>query len=165
MEERISQMVVLLDEECQVYSHLLELARKKQQFLIGGQLTELEQLLSQEQEALKAATVLEEERYALQCDLAQLYGSQPGELTVTALAELAGHSYGPRLKESQHHLVKLVNDLSALNQSSAELIQQSLAYINFTMDAVAGATFPAAYNRDGSRKKRQVGLRFFNRQV
>lgn len=162
--ERLGTMVKLLGDEAALYGDLVDLAREKQRALVGGRLSDLERILAREQDLLKSVAEVEEARYALQCDLASCFGVTPGELTVTRLAEAVGSSYGPLLLEKQQALVGLINELTALNQANAELIQQSLAYIAFTMDALAGEA-SATYGDDGRRQRGPVSLRLFNRRA
>lgn len=163
-DERLETMVRLLGDEAALYERLLSLAKGKQAALVAGKLQELERILGEEQELLRAVAEVEETRYALQCDLARAFGVTPGELTVTRLAEAVGPSFGPSLMAKQQTLVGLINELTATNQTNAELIQQSLAYIAFTLDAVTGAGASATYGGDGRRQRGPVSLRFFNRQ-
>lgn len=163
-DERLSTMVGLLETERGLYERLSQLARRKQDVLVRGQLPELELVLEEEKAALLTVADLEEERYALQCDLARGFGFDPTGLTVSRLAEMAGPVYGPRLRESQQSLVRLINELSAANQCNAELIQQSLAYINFTMDLLTGGSV-ASYGDRGERRKVPLRDKFFSRRA
>lgn len=148
-DERLSTMVGLLETERGLYERLSQLARRKQDVLVHGRLPDLELILEEEKAALATIADIEEERYALQCGLAREFGLQPSDLTVSRLANMAGPVYGPRLRESQQSLVRLINELSAINQCNAELIQQSLAYINFTMDLLVGGSTPSYGERGG----------------
>lgn len=161
---RLSTMVGLLETERGLYERLSQLARQKRDVLVRGQLPDLELVLEEEKAALAAVADLEEERYALQCSLARELGYDPADLTVGRLADMAGSVYGPRLRENQQSLVRLINELSAANQCNAELIQQSLAYINFTMDLLAGASV-ASYGDRGERRKLPLRDRFFSRRA
>lgn len=162
--ERLATMVRLLGEEVALYGELVGLAREKQRALVGGKLSDLERVLNREQELLRTVAEVEEARYALQCDLASYYGMTPGELTVTRLAEAVGSEYAPLLTEKQQALAGLIGELTVLNQANAELIQQSLAYIAFTMDALTGEA-GATYGGDGRRQRGPASLRLFSRHA
>lgn len=163
-EERLARMLSLLEAERRLYEELSGLARRKREILIQGRLAELEGLLEEEKGALKGVADVENERFALQCDLAQELGLEPAELTVSRLAEAAGPEYGPRLRESQQALVSLIDDLSTINLCNSELIQQSLAYVNFAMDLLAGGT-AGGYGRRGERKRPGPRLNVFSRHA
>lgn len=162
-EDRLSTMVGLLETERGLYERLSQLARQKQDVLVRGRLSDLELVLEEEKAVLSTVAEIEEERYALQCGLARELGLEATDLTVGRLAELAGATFGPRLRENQQSLVRLINELSATNQCNADLIQQSLAYINFTMDLLAGASM-ASYGDRGERRKVPLRDRFFSRR-
>lgn len=160
-ESQIEMMLTFLEAEGRLYGDLCSLARRKQEILIAGEMEELERLVAAEQAALAEVSRLEEERYALQCQLAAAWGLQPAELTVSRLAELAGPQHGPRLGEAQRRLVALIDDLSTLTLCNAELIEQSLAYLRYTMDLLGGGR-AAIYDRRGGRRG-AAGLNRFNR--
>ncbi len=162
-DKRLTAMAGLLDEEGRLYGRLLDLARQKQRALVDGRLGDLEAVLEEEQRVLHTVAGLEEERYALQCDLAKQFGCAPGEMTVSRLAEAAGGPHGARLRERQQALVALIHDLSAVNQCNTELIQQSLAYVNFAIDTLAGGAAPT-YGEAGQRRRSQA-LRLFNKRA
>lgn len=162
--ERLIAMSRFLQEEHRLYGRLMELACGKQKVLVEGRLDDLENLVQEEQAVLKSVAALEEDRYALQCDLALTFGVSPSELTVTRLAEIAGPAHGPSLQEAQQQLVKLIHELSAINQSNQELIQQSLAYISFAMDTVTGISSAPTYGKEGRRHRTRPALNIVNRK-
>ncbi len=163
-EGQLERMLALLEAEHRLYSDLCALARRKQEILIRGQLDELERLLGEEKAALADVSRLEEERYALQCELAGQLGLQPAELTVSRLAELAGPFYGPRLSQVQQALVGLIDDLSTLSLCNAELIEQSLAYLNYALDLLSGGR-AGEYDRQGGRRPGAARLNLLNRRA
>lgn len=163
LDSSLTAMTELLDEQGGLYDRLLGLAQRKRKVLISGELGELEAVLGEEQSILKRIARLEEERYALQCDLAGQFGFKPGELTVSKLAELAGPVHGHRLRRCQQVLVGLIGELSAVNQCNSELIQQSLAYVNYAMDALVNGV-GQTYGESGKRERGQM-LRLFNKRA
>ncbi len=152
-EESLSEMLNLLEAERRLYEDLLGLARRKQEVLVEGRLSELEGLIEREKEALGGVAAVEEERFALQCRLAGALGLEPAELTVGRLAEVAGQPFGARLIQVQQALVTLIDDLSTLNQCNTEMIQQSLAYVDFVMGLLAGGRSAETYGRKGERPR------------
>lgn len=158
-EERLRAMIRFLQEESSLYRQLLEVAKEKQRVLVEGRFQSLGQVLEKEQKILRTVVGVEEERYALQCDLARLYGYSPGELTVSRLAETAG-KYGVALREKQRELTGIIQELSLVNQSNSELIQQSLAYIDFTLETLKGPSL--SYDRRGKKRRGGSSSRFFN---
>ncbi len=150
-EERLRVMVDMLGRETELYTELVELARAKQKILVDGEIPSLESVLFKERDLLRAISQVEEDRYALQCDLASDLGLSPGELTVGRLADMAGTPCGPVLRERQQRLAGLIQELSAVNQCNAELINQALAYVDFTLGALSGAREAAVYERSGRR--------------
>lgn len=160
----LERMLALLEAERRLYEDLYALARRKQDILVQGQFRDLERVLAQEKESLRAVSDVEGQRYALQCRLARDLGLEPAELTVSRLAELAGPPYGARLSEAQQSLVSLIDDLSAVNLCNAELIEQSLAYLHFALDLVAGGG-AGSYGRLGERQRPSPRSRLFNRHA
>lgn len=163
--QRLEAMSGLLEHETKLYAELLDLARQKRDTLINGQLGDLERLLISEQEILKEIATIEEDRYALQCDIARAWGKNPTEMTVSRLAEMADPAIGSRLKENQKKLVRLIHELSTVNQCNSELIQQSLAYINFAMETLAAGldNGAATYSGAGTRRRIRGAARFLNK--
>lgn len=149
----LSAMLDLLEAERRLYEDLSGLARRKQEVLVEGRLSELEGLIEREKETLRGVAAVEEERFALQCRLAGALGLEPAELTVTRLAESAGPPFGARLTQAQQALVGLIDELSTLNQCNTEMIQQSLAYVDFVMGLLAGGRSAETYGRRGERPR------------
>lgn len=150
--ERLEAMADMLAREADLYGELVGLARSKQKMLVDGEIASLESILVKERDLLRTISQVEEDRYALQCDLASDLDLSPGDLTVGRLADLAGPAYGALLRERQQRLAGLIQELSAVNQCNAELISQALAYVDFTLEALAGAGETVGYERSGRRQ-------------
>lgn len=161
----LERMESLLDRQLELYQSLVEMSHRKQQVLVRGDLQELESIIKAEQALLWQAGKLEESRLALQGELAASAGLKPEELDLSKLAELAGEPFASRYKSLQGCMVAIMDQLGAINRLNMELIEQSLSYINFSLELLSGAEAGETYTPAGKSPGRKDVTRLLDRKV
>jgi len=161
----LERMESLLNRQMELYQSLVEMSDRKQQVLVKGDLKELESIIKAEQALLWQAGKLEESRLALQGEMASAAGLKPEELNLSKLAELAGEPFASRYRALQGCMVGLMDQLGAINKLNMELIEQSLSYINFSLELLSGAEAGDTYTPAGKSPSRKVGTKLLDRKV
>lgn len=146
MKSAYEELLTLLQNQKNVYSELVDLSRKKQKPLIEGELTSLEVITRQEQVLIYQIGKLEEKREKCVVYLAE-QGGFDTSATLKELLPQVPEKLRPALKKTYEDLAVLLSELEKFNRENTDLIQQSLRFINFSVDIISGQTKPL-YNPD-----------------
>lgn len=135
MEPTIQELSRLLAGMIGIYRQLLLLSQQKQQELVKGSIDELAALVRQEEQLILRLSRLEEERYRCAEGLVALLGLPEGVTLGEILAAVPGEERQV-LEGQQDELVRLLDQMAALNRENVGLINQALRFVNSTMDAL-----------------------------
>lgn len=139
----LNQLLALMEEQGKVMADLTALSRKKSQVLVDGNIPELDILLRGEQALIWQMGRLEERRFQAQVALSRQLGIHASQLTLERLITLVSPEHGDRCKAVATHYGQVASELAQVNQLNTELIQQAMAYVDFSLQLL-GATAPAA---------------------
>lgn len=158
--ETLTRLGQVLAEQAQIYDALLELSLKKQQTLLQGGLGELEVAIKSEQALLWQAGRLEEARLSMQAQLAASLGRDSGSLTLGDLIEAVEEPFCTQYRDLQRDILGSMGKLQRINELNTQLIRQSLAFINYSLNLLVAST-PAGgtYNPSGQVVARERGNR------
>jgi flagellar biosynthesis/type III secretory pathway chaperone len=136
----IQGLIQSMDKLIQIHSTLLELSEQKVSILVTNQVDKLNQIVNKETSLIKRITELDHQRIEDINDFLILKGYKPNpNITVEDLTKLVVRIEDKQsLKESQRKLLAMIDKLKELNHLNQKLIEQSLAYIEFSMDLVLG---------------------------
>lgn len=123
-----------------VYTEMLALADFKKQAIMENDVDEIIKLLNRESKGMKTIEQLERERADAAYAFLQGHGVKSQlELTVTELSRLV---FDPeekkRLLDVQSRLSRILHQLKQKNELNQQLIQQSLEFIDFSLDMLTG---------------------------
>ena len=135
MDSTFDSLVVLLEGQKEIYSDLLSLGRTKQADLIKGSIEELDAVTRREENLIFQAGRLEEERYRCVGRLMEVNGCSQGA-PLREIIDMAPQEIKEKLEELHLDMVKILAELDRLNQENMKLIQQSLKFIQVTIEAV-----------------------------
>jgi len=129
----------------------------KKDLIINDKTTELSELTNKENAVVGKIQKLDKIRITLMNDITNVLG-QNARLTLTELSELMKNQpeyerlYGLTLRTQE-----TLDELKALNDQNRMLIENSLEYINFTVNVIRGQALPeqAIYDSSGE----EIGLR------
>lgn len=152
MEPILKDLIQLLDGLKGINGELLELGKKKQKELINGSLEAIEALTRQEEALIMQAGRLEKERNLCAGGLILRY-NLPENAGLTELITLGTPEEQRNMETLFHDLTQIIGELDKTNQENMNLIQQSLRYINFTVDVISQQTEKTTYAGDKSSKK------------
>jgi flagellar biosynthesis/type III secretory pathway chaperone len=141
IDRQAEKIIEILQKEQRYYKDLLELSNKKKSVIIGGQIPELEKIIKIEQNIIFDLGQLEkhrEEELQKLCGLMQLDSGS----TMTELSSLLPEQLAKLLKGLQQEMGSTIKELQSVNDINGQLIQQSLEYIEYTVNMIT-STGPA----------------------
>ncbi|HWI65845.1 MAG TPA: flagellar protein FlgN [Symbiobacteriaceae bacterium] len=165
--QRLSQLLATMEEQVKIMTDLDALSRKKSLLLVDGNLDELDILLRGEQALIWQMGKLEERRFTLQAELAAALRVHPSQLTLERLVASAPPEFGPRCQDVAERYGTTARALMEANQLNTELVQQAMAYADFSLQLL-GARSPATaqvYSAQGYRDQRDGKLRRLDNRV
>lgn len=165
--QRLNQLLAVMDEQVKIMSDLAHLSNKKSQVLVEGNLDELDILLRGEQALIWQMGKLEERRFTLQVQLAADLGIHSSQLTLERLLSAVSDDVSPRCREVAERYGETARTLAQANQLNTELVQQAMAYVDFSLQLL-GARSPATaqvYSSQGQRDAKDGKLRRLDNRV
>jgi flagellar biosynthesis/type III secretory pathway chaperone len=150
----LAELTRLLNQQKVLYEELLELAKEKQKILVKGSLEALDSLTKKEEALIFQAGKLEEQRYQCGRQVISLLGLKE-DVPLSEIKEKAPLEYKKPLETVLQELTGLFQDLTRLNEENTNLIQQSLRFVNFTMEVISQQSKPT-YTPDKDVKMEQI---------
>jgi flagellar biosynthesis/type III secretory pathway chaperone len=157
------KIIEILSKEHSYYKDLLELSNKKKSVVIEGKVSELDKIVRVEQNMIFDLGQLEkirEQELQKLCTALQLEGR-------TNVVELIKHlptHLSEQLKTLQKELGTTITDLQNANNINGELIQQSLDYIEYSVNMITsvGPVNSLYENIKGTNKGTENKKRLFD---
>lgn len=124
-----------------VHLTLLELAEQKKHALIHNQVEQLTQIVTKENKLLKRIGELDQQRVDAIGNFLIEKGYKPNpRVTVSDLTKIIFNAEEKRiLVESQKQLLATIRKLREHNELNQQMIEQSLAFINYSIDIMSGS--------------------------
>lgn len=149
MSEALQNLNDNLRGQVELYHELLTLEGHKKIALIKNNLHEIESITAQEESFIIRVNRLEEERFLWAEQIGRETGKPPEDLT---LAELAEHF--PILEGVRVDLDRVVVKLQAIHEINAQLLQQAMRIVEFTMGMMTHQE-SNTYTNPGQREKEE----------
>lgn len=165
--QSLNQMLTVMEEQTKIMSDLIALSRKKSEALVESKLEELDLLLRGEQALIWQMGRLEERRFQLQVEVARQLNLHPSQLTLERLLQSVPSDFQQKCQTVAEQYGASARELSEVNQLNTELIQQSMAFVDFSLQLL-GARGPAAaqvYSPRGHRNGQDGKLRRLDNRV
>lgn len=163
----LTQLLALMEEQVKVMADLTTLSKKKSQVLVDGKIDQLDVLLRGEQALMWQMGRLEERRFQAQMAVASQLGIHPSQLTLERLVNLVSTEQAARCREVAQLYGDAAGELTHVNQLNSELIQQAMAYVDFSLQLL-GASNPTAaqvYSPKGPRPGPDGKLRRLDNRI
>lgn len=154
MKPTCQELIAILQTQLKIYSQLMELGSQKREHLIKGSLEELNDVSKQEEYFIFQLGKLEEKREKCFSNLAKLGGFDQNSSLREIVAQLPQEEQG-QLEQIQEDFSALIEDLGQLNQENTSLIQQSLRFVNFSVDVLSQQSKPV-YNEENEVNIKQI---------
>lgn len=136
----IQQVVDSLDSLYEVHQEMLGISKHKQEAIVNNDVEKLIEVMNQESRCVKQIEQLEGEREkACQDFLLEKGIKSQLQLTVTELTRLAFDPVDKKaLQDAQAKLSSTLNELKRLNELNQKLIEQSLVFIDYSLELLGG---------------------------
>lgn len=144
MEAYFQKLVILLNGQKEIYEEILKIGQKKQEELIKGSMMALDEINKQEELLILQCGRLEEERYHCVQKLVKEYNLKEGILS--EILSVAPKPQEDELRKIVQEITAIIEALAKINQENMSLIQQSLHFINYSIEAISQPQESKTYN-------------------
>ena len=158
-----SGIIECLDRLLADYDSLLEIGLRKQKAIIEGNTSELQRVDALERQAAESSS-----RHESELVRAIAANAAPGcDITVTTvLGSIAGADDRTGIVQRRDRLAMLVRRVADVSRNNRELIEQSLAYVNYSLEMYTGETGDrATYNSASDRYQGPAGAGRYNIRI
>ncbi len=138
IDRQAEKIIEILQKEQTYYRDLLELSNKKKSIIIEGKIPDLEKIIKIEQNMIFDLGQLEKHREEELQKLCEIMKLNP-KSTVTELSSLLPEQLAKQLKKLQQEMGSTIKALQNANDVNGQLIQQSLEYIEYTVNMVTSS--------------------------
>ena len=137
----ISSLIDVLNEQTQYYGELILLSSQKKEAIIKNDINMLQSVNASESEMLGKTQRAEKSRIDLTKDISEVLNVKEEDLTLTKLAELiSGQPEQEALLEARDAIRGVVHELKELNDHNKVLLNNSVEYIEFSLNVMRSAT-------------------------
>ena len=129
-----------MEDMLSLHQLLLDVSEGKKQAIIANQVKDLAEWVSKESRLMKQVTAKQNLWRDTVAGLLVSLGRNPeNSMTIADIAALvAPNEGGHQLLSLQQQLLDIIHELKARNQSNQQLIEQSLAFINYSLELSSG---------------------------
>lgn len=164
--QRLNQLLAIMEEQTKIMGDLTALSKKKAEVLVDGNLDELDILLRGEQALVWQLGRLEERRFQQQREVAVQMGIHPSQLTLERLLKVVPEEYTDRCQAVAQQYGETAQQLTQVNQLNSELIQQAMAYVDFSLQLLGrAASGGQVYSPRGQRNQQDAKQRRLDNRV
>ena len=161
----IHDLITVLEHQKECYEGLLTLAQYKTDSIINREMEFLEQVLKREQEFMGRSARLEKNRETILKDISNVLNINLKSLTISTLITKLENTPDEQeiLKQIREDLLKIVAEIKVHNDTNEGLIQQSLGFIDFTLNALQSMnTHPSTGYQEKGDGSKQQSISFFD---
>ena len=152
MASLIQKLVIVLDQENDAYSEMLEVSKQKTPVLVKGDLKQLEKITDDEQIVVGKIKKLEKERTGILTEIANVVNRDVTTLKLVNIIEMLGKRPAEQkpLVEVHDKLTATVNEVRKVNEHNRALVTSALEMVTFNLNliqATKAAPETANYNK------------------
>ncbi len=144
MASLMDDLIAVMEQEAICYENYLEIANNKKEVIIKGDVPGLQQITQEEEIVAGQLFRLEKRRRNIVEDICTVTNRRMEGFTVSGLVrDLAARpEESQRLKTVADRLSRALEQCDQLNQTNKLLIEQSLEFLEFMINAFSGMTRP-----------------------
>lgn len=153
MENLLKEFIAAIGKENEILTNLAEIGEEKRQFIILGEIKQLDNLIQREGIILSNLDRLEGARFKLQQQLAQKWGIPVGELIASEMLNRVEADHSNFLAELSQAIEQLdynMTRLKAINTNNHGLLEQSLDFIA-SMEGMIEGDVAGTYSGNGDQ--------------
>jgi flagellar biosynthesis/type III secretory pathway chaperone len=165
LQELVKELLEILDAEKNIYDGLLNTSKDKTKIIVEGKVDELDKITKMEQSAMLQMSKLEDKREKIINRMASITGEKAESLTVSKLIDYVDNEDGIKLRSMKDGITKVLTELKELNALNSKLIENSLEYINFSLNLFASVGVEDNNYNMGAEKLSNKGKNFLDFKV
>lgn len=167
MANLIEELISVLEETTGCYEKLLVMANNKKDVIIKGDVPSLQTITDEEQIVAGRLLRLEKKRIGIIDDIALVTNQDKQKMTVSVLIQMLAKQEETQnqLKAVSHRMMDLVESVKQVNDTNKVLLEESIEYINFTMNAIKSAgdqPVGSNYQNKGNLYEGKGSVNFFD---
>lgn len=165
MASLIETMIEVLEAETGCYQKLLDMADNKKDVIISGDVPSLQEITKEEQQLAGHILRLEKKRQENLKDICLVTNKKAEDMTVSGICNILKGEEKSKLQGVADELETVLVTLKQKNKMNKELLEQSLEYIDYTMNAVQSMrSMPVGnnYQRQGNSYGGYEARNFFD---
>lgn len=161
----IHDLIEVLNQQKECYEGLLTLARYKTDSIVNREMELLEEVLKREQEFMGRSARLEKNRETILKDISSVLNTNLKDLTISKLITMLEKTPDEqeKLRQVREDLLGIVEELKNHNRTNEGLLQQSMEFINFTLNALQSMnTYSPGNYQDKGNESEHESVSFFD---
>ena len=156
----IDTIITHMNQLKQLHESLFSLSKKKTDALKANDTEGIQQLLTQERKHVQAIGKIEKQRAQTVAQWSQGKGLPTAEPTVSEIIEVLEGEDKAKLQQAYEELIVVLADLKQQEKLNADLTQQSLQFINMSLDllqpSLQSMNYGGQQGSSGNQSKRSV---------
>ncbi len=148
----VSELVLLLQEQTELYENLLALSEEKKDAIIKNNIDELQKVTSVENIIISKNQKLEKKRSIAVSDIALVLGKTENELTLSVLLQIIENQPEyESLKLISDKMLSIIERLKEINENNKMLLLNALDYVDFSLNLFRSTVLKEAptYSQEG----------------
>ncbi|MDQ2085106.1 flagellar protein FlgN [Herbivorax sp. ANBcel31] len=138
--EKLNSLIDVLNEESRIYENILQISKDKTDVIIGGKVSELDEMTKLEQSFVIKIGKLEILRENCIEEISNQLNIKSSELTVSELSEHLNEENSKKLIDYKEKIGNILTELKDINDLNSRLIKNSIDYIDFSLNILSSAT-------------------------
>ena len=167
VDKGINAVIDILKEEHGYYKDLVELSKSKKNIIIEGKVAELDKMVKLEQNMIFNIGQLEKKREEEVARICAALDIESAQVTISDLAKMLEPQLKEALENIENKLREVFSELKAANDINGQLLEQSLEYIDYSINLFAGSGMETGslYEDIGKKGKGQSKKNIFDTKV
>ena len=167
VEREVKTVIEILGKEYDYYKDMLELSKSKKKIIVEGKVAELDKIVKLEQNMIFNIGQLERKREEEVAKLCKALELNSNKVNISELMQVLQPEQKKRLENVQGRLLEVLSELKAVNDVNGQLLEQSLEYIDYSINLLAGAGMETGslYEDIGKNKGKKSDKNIFDTKV
>jgi hypothetical protein len=147
----------IMKKQAKQYDKFLDLLKKKEKALIGGDTKKLSKIIKEEEQYIHELELIENKRIKAVKACLPEHGGNP---TLKEVLDAAPDEEQKTLEKSALILMETLNEVAAANRSNAELIKEAMNFVNYNVNLLSSdRTLDNLYEGTGKMKGAEPKIR------
>jgi flagellar biosynthesis/type III secretory pathway chaperone len=167
VDKEVNAVIDILKKEHSYYKDMLELSKSKKRIVIEGKVAELDKIVKLEQNMIFNIGQLEKKREEEVTKLCGILNLNSSQVTMSELGKGLKPELKKELEDIQDKLQETFSELKTVNDVNGQLIEQSLDYIDYSINLISGAGMETGslYEDIGKNKSKQSKKNIFDTKI